>query len=81
MLPQRFTFISDPTHEFPNNTNQKFKVRLPLPLQLEGQWEASLWSLSVPDQELENKMVFKDTSTILFETHFSLYKPLRFKMC
>ena len=74
MLQQRFTFISDPTHEYPNNTNTKFKVRLPLPLQLEGQWEASLWSLSVPDQELENKIVFKDTSTILFETHFSLYK-------
>ena len=74
MLPQRLTFISDPTQEFPNNTNQKFKVRLPLPLRLEGQWDVSLWSLSVPDQELQNKTLFKNTSTILFETHFSLYK-------
>ena len=49
-------------------------MRLPLPLRLEGQWDASLWSLSVPDQELQNKTLFKNTSTILFETHFSLYK-------
>ena len=71
---QRFTFISDPTQEFPNNTNTKFKVRLPLPLQLEGQWEASLWSLSVPDQELENKIVFQDTSQTILDFKFTIYR-------
>ena len=76
MLPQRFTFISDPTNEFPNNTNQKFKVRLPLPLplQLDRQWEASLWSLSVPDQELENKIVFQDTSQVILDFKFTIYR-------
>ena len=74
MLPQRFTFISDPTQEYPNNTNTKFKVRLPLPLQLEGQWEASLWSLSVPDQELENKIVFQDTSQVILDFKFTIYR-------
>ena len=71
---QRFTFISDPTQEFPNNTNVKFKGRLPLPLHLEGQWEASLWSLSVPDQELENKIVFQDTSQTILDFKFTIYR-------
>ena len=71
---QRITFISDPTQEYPNNTNVKFKVRLPLPLQLEGQWEASLWSLSVPDQELENKIVFQDTSQVILDFKFTIYR-------
>ena len=73
-IMQRFTFISDPTQEFPNNTNQKFKVRLPLPLQLDGQWEASLWSLSVPDRELENKIVFQDTSQVILDFKFTIYR-------
>ena len=74
MLPQRLTFISDPTAEFPNNTNTNFKVRLPVPLRLEGQWEASLWSLSVPDQQLQNKTLFADTSATILDFKFTLYK-------
>ena len=71
---QRITFISDPTQEYPNNTNVKFKVRLPLPLQLEGEWEASLWSLSVPDRELENKIRFQDTSQVILDFKFTIYR-------
>ena len=71
---QRFTFISDPTQEFPHNTNTKFKVRLPLPLHLDGSCEASLWSLSVPDQELENKIVFQDTSQTILDFKFTMYR-------
>ena len=74
MLPQRLTFISDPTNEFPNNANNKIKVRLPIPLHLEGQWEASLWSLSVPDQQLQNKTLFQDTSQVILDFKFTLYK-------
>ena len=71
---QRFTFISDPTQEFSSNTNTKFKVRLPKPLQLEGEWEASLWSLSVPDLELENKIVFADTKSVILDFKFTIYR-------
>ena len=71
---QRFTFISDPTQEFSSNTNTKFKVRLPKPLQLEGEWEASLWSLSVPDLELENKIVFADTKSTILDFKFTIYR-------
>ena len=75
-LPQPFTFISDPTDEFPNNTNRKFKVRLPIPLRLEdrGQWYASLWSLSVPDEPLQNTSLFADTSAVILDFKFTLYK-------
>ena len=71
---QRFTFISDPTQEFSSNTNTKFKVRLPKPLQLEGEWEASLWSLSVPDRELENKIVFSDIKSVILDFKFTIYR-------
>ena len=74
MLPQRITFISDPTQEYPNNTNAKFKVRLPLPLQLEGEWDASLWSLSVPDDHLPNKTLFADTESTILDFKFTMYR-------
>ena len=74
MLSQRITFISDPTHEHPNNTNTKFKVRLPIPLQLEGEWEASLWSLSVPDDHLPNKTLFADTESVIVDFKFTMYR-------
>ena len=74
MLPQRFTFISDPTSEFPNNANNKFKVSLPIPLHLEGQWEASLWSLSVPDDPLPNKTLFADMVATILDFKFTIYR-------
>ena len=50
----RLTVVSDPTKEFPHNQNNQFKVRLPHPLTLpEGPWAMSLWSLSVPDEAME----------------------------
>ena len=74
MLSQRITFISDPTQEYPNNTNTKFKVRLPISLQLEGEWDASLWSLSVPDDHLPNKTLFADTESVIVEFKFTMYR-------
>ena len=74
MLPQRLTFISDPTNEFPHNANNKFKVRLPIPLRLEGQWDASLWSLSVPDDPLSNKTLFADTEATILDFKFTMYR-------
>ena len=74
MLPQRITFISDPTNEYPNNTNTKFKVRLPIPLQLEGEWDASLWSLSVPDDHLPNKTLFADPVATILDFKFTMYR-------
>ena len=45
----RLTLISDPTDEHPQNQNNNFKVRLPTRLHLDNTWQASLWSVSVPD--------------------------------
>ena len=48
----RLTLISDPTVEFPNNTNTDFKVRLAEPLQFARQqeWETALVSMSTPNR-------------------------------
>ena len=53
----RLTVVSDATLEFPNNRNNHFKVRLPRPLDLsEEPWSMSLWSLSVPDEAVEQTL-------------------------
>ena len=72
--PQRFTFISDATDEFPNNKNNSFKVRLPTQLHLPGDnWYASLWSLSVPDESFRSQFMFGDT-TNLMDIGFTVYE-------
>ena len=61
---KRLTLISDPTDEFPKNTNNSFKVRLPEPLSLQGEgWHASLMSLTVPDQGQSNAVIASDPHT------------------
>ena len=53
----RLTVVSDETAEFSNNKNNSFKVRLPRPLTLpNGPWATSLWTLSVPDDAVEQKL-------------------------
>jgi len=67
--PQRITFISDATKEFPNNKNNSFKMRLPNQLQLPGDnWYASLWSISVPDEAFTSKSMVTDADQIV---HFA----------
>ena len=61
---KRLTLISDPTDEFPKNTNNSFKVRLPEPLSLQGEgWYASLMSLTVPDEGQSNAVIAADPHT------------------
>ena len=50
----RITLISDPTDEYPDNTNTDFKVRLAEPLRLptEQQWQAAMVSLSTPNRPI-----------------------------
>ena len=68
---KRLTLINDPTHEFPKNANNSFKVRLPERLSLPGEgWHASLMSLTVPDQGQSNAVIAADPHT----------KVMKFKM-
>ena len=49
-MEQRITLISDPTDEFPNNTNNSFRTRIPNGLRLEGSgWHVALLSLTLPN--------------------------------
>ena len=60
----RLTLISDPTEEHPKNKNNNFKVRLPVRLNLEGNnWQASLWSVSVPDVGHSSAVIHSNSDT------------------
>ena len=68
---QRLTLISDPTNEFPNNTNNSFKVRLPERLTLPGSgWHAALMTLTVPDLGQSNAVIASDPKTKLIRFKF-----------
>ena len=67
----RLVFVSDPSHEFPQNTKSLFKTRLPKPLVLEGRWQVALVGFSCAKEkqgltldieeklELTEKVTFK----------------------
>ena len=68
---QRLTLISDPTNEFPKNTNNSFKVRLPERLMLPGSgWHAALMTLTVPDQGQSNTVIASDPHTKIIRFNF-----------
>ena len=48
--------------EFPDNKSNSFKVRLPDPIRLEGEWEAGLAAISLPDAtpQLKQMVQFKN---------------------
>ena len=74
---QRITLISDPTNEFPNNTNNSFKVRLPERTTFaEDRWRALLLSLSVPDNGQSNSVIASDphTQVIKFNVTYTTRK-------
>ena len=71
----RVTLISDPTPEYPDNTNNAFKMRLPEPLLLEGRhWQASLWSVSLPDTGHSSAVIDNDKDTKLLQYRYTLTK-------
>ena len=75
MKAVRVTLISDPTNEYPQNQNNNFKVRLPEPLVLEDHnWQASLWSVSVPDAEHSSSVIHSDKDTKLLNYRYTLTK-------
>ena len=71
----RLTLISDPTDEHPQNKNNSFKVRLPVRLTLEGNtWQASLWSVSVPDVGHSSAVIHSNSDTKLLKYRYTLTK-------
>ena len=71
----RVTLISDPTDEYPQNKKNNFKVRLPMPLKLDDyNWQASLWSVSVPDGAHSSSVIHSNKDTKIFNYHYTLTK-------
>ena len=71
----RLTLISDATKEYPQNQNNSFKIRLPVRLNLEeNNWQASLWSLSVPDVGHRSSVIASDEDTDILKFSYTLSK-------
>ena len=69
----RMTLISDPTLEYPANTNNSFKVRLPSRLVLDGgEWVGSLWSMSVPDAGHRSEIIHSDPTQALVKFGYTV---------
>ena len=68
-------YVTLPSHssttEFPNNTANSFKIRLPHPIQLEGGgWKVGLAAVSLPDPCNRIPDVFKDDDNPLFRSQW-----------
>ena len=69
------TLITDPTDEHPQNKNNSFKVLLLVRLNLEGNtWQASLWSVSVPDVGHSSAVIHSNSDTKLLKYRYTLTK-------
>ena len=59
-MEERLTLISDATDEFPNNTNNSYRVRIPDGLRLDGTgWHIALLSLTLPNSTSVQSTVIK----------------------
>ena len=59
------------TNEFPNNTANSFKIRLPHPIRLEGGgWKVGLVAVSLPDPCNELPNIMKNENNYLFQAHW-----------
>ena len=77
MEEERLTLISDATDEFPNNTNNSYRVRIPDGLRLEGTgWHIALLSLTLPNSTSVQSTVIKNNHPLarlrLHALHFKV---------
>ena len=78
MSDLRVTLISDPTKEYPLNTNNSFKVRLPTRLVLEGgPWVGSLWNMSVPDMGHRAALIHDDATVPIIQFGYTLTRRVQ----
>ena len=66
-------YVTLPSHssktEFPDNTSNSFKIRLPHPIRLEGGgWKVGLVAVSLPDPTSQVPRLMKDPSHIMMQT-------------
>ena len=72
MMERRLTLVSDPTDEFPNNTNQRFKMRIPDGLRLDGSgWQVALLSLTLPNSDTGTAPFESGTNDMVIRTRWS----------
>ena len=80
IMEQRLTLVSDPTDEFPNNVNTRFKMRIPNGLRLEGKgWQVALLSLTLPNSDAVTAPFVSGINHTVIRTRWSTahYKDYR----
>ena len=65
----RIVVLSDPSKEFPNNTPNAFKVRLPKVVRFDGEWEAALASISMPNEGMDLRSYLSSDEVISTKYH------------
>ena len=72
---ERRLYLTLPNHsslqEFPNNVNNNFKVRLPKPIRLEGNWKVALFSISLPHLKIAFPSLLTNDEPLLYASWFS----------
>ena len=77
-------YVTLPSHnsknEFPNNTSNHFKIRLPNPIRLEGGgWKVGLVAVSLPDPTSQVPPLMKDQDVTLFRSSWVAEDTLTLK--
>ena len=76
MEEERLTLVSDATDEFPSNTNNSYRVRIPDGLRLEGKgWHIALLSLTLPNSTSLQSSVIKHNDSLARLLGYALYFP------
>ena len=57
--------------DYPNNSSNNFKVRLPTPLRLQGDWKVALASISVPDPQNALPNWLTDSLPLVYMTWYN----------
>ena len=66
----RIVVLSDASKEFPNNTTNAFKVRLPNVVRFDGTWEVGLASISIPDVGVNVSRILDDIDDTVLEAKY-----------
>ena len=57
--------------DYPNNSSNNFKVRLPAPIRLNGEWKVALASISVPDPKNSLPDWLTDSLPLVYATWYN----------
>ena len=67
--------------DYPNNSSNNLKVRLPAPIRLNGEWKVALASISVPDPKNSLPDWLTDSLPLVMHPGIMRTPVIRIKNC